>query len=55
MRHEDDVLRTLLLRMTERMNQLLLHYERSTPSIDQALVERTLAAMEQARELARTL
>lgn len=55
MRHEDQALKVLVERMVAQMNFLLLAYERTTPSIDQGLVERVLNSMEQARQIAGTL
>ena len=55
MRHEDEALKVLVQRMVAQMNFLLLTYERTTPSIDQNLVDRVLRSMEQARAIAGTL
>ena len=49
------VFRMLLLMISNRMDEVLVAYERATPCIDQVLVRRTLGTIALARRIAGTL
>lgn len=55
MKYMGKVFRTLLFMMAHRMDDLLVTYERSTPCIDQTVVNRTLGTIQLARRIAATL